>query len=137
MHEITKVSSNYTPRIGRWTDFVEIGPIFIAKASVWICLWNYLSEKVGLGYGLDEKWCRILSERCLRQSSISKVCAILDAFVMHHDSTTINTLPIGMAEIPAYRKYAKYSSKRLVFGAIAPDSTDLDLCITKLSKGQN
>jgi hypothetical protein len=134
MHEITKVSPRHTFRIGRWTDFVEIGPIFIAKGSVWICLWNYLSEKVGLGYGLDEKWCRILSKHCFRQSSITKICAILDAFVMHHDSTTINTLKLGMLEISAYKKYINYSSKKLVFGAVASDSTDLHLCTTKLSK---
>jgi hypothetical protein len=137
MHPITKLHQNYVTRIGRWTDFVEIGPIFIAKASVWICLWTHLSEKVGLGYGLDTIWCRVLSQRCSRQSSVSKICAILDAFIMHHDSTKVNTLQVGMPELPAYRQYTNYSSQKRVFGAVAPNSTDLHLCNLELTKDQS
>jgi hypothetical protein len=138
IHKITKLSPRYTSRVGRWTDHIEIGPIFIAKSSVWICLWKFLSEKVGLGYGLDGIWCRVLSERCLRQSSITKTCAVLDAFVAHHDAKTINTARVGMAERPAYKEYYKnYSSKKLVFGAVAPNSLELDLCTSKLSKDES
>jgi len=137
IHGITKLNPNYITRIGRWTDFVEIGPIFIAKASVWICLWNHLSEKVGLGYGLDPIWCRLLGERCFEQSSISKVCAILDAFVTHHDSTRINTVGLGSPEIPAYRKYGNYLSRNHVFGAVANNSMDLDLCTSNMTKDLN
>jgi hypothetical protein len=134
IHRLTRVSSNYSSKVGRWTDFVEIGPIFIAKASAWNCLWKYLSEKVGLGYGLDNIWCGILST-CLRQSSVSKICAILDVFVVHHDSMQINSVGIGVAEMPAYRNYYKnYWAKLRVLGAVADGLTNLHVCASELSK---
>jgi hypothetical protein len=133
IHNITRVSSNYTSKIGRWTDFVEIGPLLIATSSAWICLWYYLSEKTSLGYGFDNIWCSVLG-LCLQDSSSSRVCAILDAFVVHHDSKKINTLHHGIAEMPAYqRHYKKHWSKMLEFGPVAPNSTSLDTCISKVS----
>jgi hypothetical protein len=138
IHKITKISPKYISQIGRWTDHVEIGPIFIAKAPVWICLWKLLSEKVGLGYGLDGIWCKVISERCFGQSSISKICAVLDAFAVHHDSMKINNIAMGSAERPAYSEYYnQYSSGKRVFEAVAPNSSYLDLCTSKLLKAES
>ncbi|CAF1585870.1 unnamed protein product [Rotaria magnacalcarata] len=121
------VEFNFDTR--RWTDFVEIGPMFIANNLAAICIWNFLSEKVGLGYGIDMTWCRFLSSRCFKQIPVSKTCAILDAFLVHHNSKSIGTLRVGLAEIPAYRNYyQKYSSKKVVFGAVGSDSSDLASC---------
>lgn len=137
IHRITKIQPSYISRIGRWTDFIEIGPLFIAKSSIWLCLWKYLDERVGLGYGLDDIWCRLLGERCSLHGSIYKTCAILDAFVAHHDSKTVNTVSIGSLEIPAYRKYMSYLSKKNVFGTIAHNSTDLYSCNTNVTESQS
>ncbi|CAM4784832.1 unnamed protein product [Rotaria magnacalcarata] len=129
IHDITRKFSTSSSRIGRWTDFVEIGPMFIANNLAAICIWNFLSEKVGLGYGIDMTWCRFLSSRCFEQIPVSKTCAILDAFLVHHNSKSIGTLRVGLAEIPAYRNYyQKYSSKKVVFGAVGSDSSDLASC---------
>jgi hypothetical protein len=134
IYKVTRKVSNYTSRIGRWTDFVETGPIFVAQTLAATCIWNYIDEKVGLGYGLDLVWCRVLSTQCFQQRSISKICAILDAFVAHHESTRITTLQIGLDEMPAYSKYyKKYSSKKLLFGPVASDSSALNQCKAKVS----
>ena len=42
---ITRISPSYTSKIGRWTDFIETGPLVIANSSALACLWNYISEK--------------------------------------------------------------------------------------------
>lgn len=135
IHNITRKSSKYISHIGRWTDFVEIGPMFIAQKLAAICIWNLLSEKVGLGYGLDEIWCRVLNSRCFPESSPSRICAILDSFLVHHDSTGINTLEMGLSELLAYQQYYQnYSSKKFVFKPIASNSLHLDLCKASLSR---
>lgn len=48
-HAITRLVPEATRRIGRWTDFVEIGPLVVGQTNAWRCLWNLLSASVGLG----------------------------------------------------------------------------------------
>jgi hypothetical protein len=48
---ISRISPDYTSKIGRWTDSVETGPLVIVNSSSLACLWNYISGKVSLGYG--------------------------------------------------------------------------------------
>jgi hypothetical protein len=135
---ITRISPHYTSKIGRWTDFVETGPIVIAHSSALACLWNYISERGSSGHGLDLVWCRILSAECFQQYPLSKVCAILDTFAVDHDSSGITTVYSGGAELPIYDKYyPNYKTKRLVFGAIATDSSAFDICAEKLSTNQS
>ena len=135
---ITRISPHYTSKIGRWTDFVETGPIVIANSSALACLWNYIDEKGSSGHGLDLIWCKILSTECFPQNSVPGVCAILDSFAVDHDSAGINTVYSGGAELPAYDKYYEnYKTKRLVLGAIANDSSTFDMCAEKFSSNQS
>lgn len=134
IYKMTRVKPRYTSRIGRWTNFIEIGPMFTAKSSVFICLWNVLSEMNGFGFGLDWKWCGILSEYCGERYPLNRLCAILDSFVVHHDSQRINTVKEGLREKAAYNKYMKYLNKPAAFEAIASDSTQLNLCNKNISR---
>ncbi|CAF1528503.1 unnamed protein product [Adineta ricciae] len=119
---------------GRWTDFVEIGPLVIGKAWIWTCLWDYLSEKNSLGYGLDNIWCGVINT-CFRETLPSRACAILDIFVVHHDSERINNAQIGLAEMPAYEKpYKLYWAKMQEFGPIAVDLAHVNICNSKVSQ---
>ena len=132
--KITKRALNYTSRVGRWTDYVEIGPLLVAQRLAAICIWNYLSESGGSGYGLDLIWCKLLSARCFQQRSVSKICAILDAFSTNHHSPRINSLRNGLLERQLYQHYyLNYSSKQLVFGPVASDRSSLRDCEEQLS----
>ncbi|CAF0978010.1 unnamed protein product [Adineta steineri] len=135
----TRISPHYTSKIGRWTDFVETGPLVIANSSAFACLWNYISEKVSLGYGLDLIWCKILSTQCnFQENPVLKTCAILDTFAVDHDAVEVSTIDFGSAELPAYNKYYQnYKTKRQIFGAIATDSSIFDICAEKYSTNQS
>ena len=63
---------------GRWTNFVECGPLAIVKKTLWKqCLWNFLQDDLTSGYGLDELW----HDACKAKS------AIIDKYPMCHNST--------------------------------------------------
>jgi hypothetical protein len=131
IHAVTRLVPSAVNRVGRWTDFVEIGPVVVAKSSVWQCLWHLLSPAVGLGYGLDNIWCKYISFRCLQQTTFGNVCAILDTFGSIHDSPLgMTTGWLGVQEMPAYNAYySKFSSKITTIGTVANDLSVYNSCI--------
>lgn len=128
-HEITRLNSSYKDRIGRWTDFVEIGPAFIVTPEAWRCIDFYSDEALGTGWGLDMVWCRMLGERCFPKLGATKVCAIIDAFGFNHQSDQINSGPVGEPEKYFYeRKYFIWISKFQVYGELAQNNSILRAC---------
>ena len=132
-HQITRVNNNYTGQIGRWTDFVEIGPIVVGSSSAWECLWHFLSSYVGLGWGLDLIWCNLIANKCMPNATVEHVCAVLDIFQVNHLSEYIGSTVAGSQEVPAYNQYYNhYSSKQIIIGPLANDQTIYSTC----NKGQ-
>lgn len=63
---------------GRWTNFVECGPLVIIHKNAWKrCLWNFLQDDLTSGYGLDEMWYDACKPRT----------AVIDKLSMCHNST--------------------------------------------------
>ena len=63
---------------GRWTNFVECGPLVIVERKAWQrCLWNFLQDDLTSGYGLDEMWFDACKPRA----------AVIDKYPMCHKST--------------------------------------------------
>ncbi|CAM4981286.1 unnamed protein product [Rotaria socialis] len=104
-HPITRVNTDFVSKIGRWTDFVEIGPIFVASSTAWECLWHYMSPFVGLGWGFDLVWCKLLAHKCSLNTTIEQSCAVLDIFISNHLSEYISSIAAGSQELPAYKSY--------------------------------
>jgi hypothetical protein len=104
-HQITLVNKDFSDKIGRWTDFVEIGPIAIASASAWECIWHFMSPFVGLGWGLDLIWCRLLAHNCMSNATAEKACAVLDIFHVNHLTNYIGSTEAGTREKAAYEPY--------------------------------
>lgn len=129
-HEIARVNKDFTGTIGRWTDFVEIGPIFVAQSIAWQCLWNFLSSLVGMGWGLDLIWCQLLTHKCHLPSATSNYsCAVLDVFHVNHLSEYIGSTALGSREVPVYNEfYGEFSSKQINFAPLAKDNTIYSAC---------
>ena len=89
-HSITRLEDGYKDRIGRWTDFVEVGPMVVTTPETWRCILEYIDPSTGSGYGVDYTWCKMIAGRCPPSGDSSKVCAILDAFSIDHESTRIS-----------------------------------------------
>ena len=79
-HDITRVNDGYKAQMGRWTDFVETGPLAVASSAAWQCIFQYLDPSTGSGWGLDSVWCRMLAGLCFPEADRFKVCGIVDAF---------------------------------------------------------
>lgn len=124
-HVIARVNQDYVKKIGRWTDFVEIGPIVIGSSAAWQCIWHYMSAHVGLGWGLDLIWCRLLANRCSLNSTVERSCAILDSFIVNHLSEYIGSTAIGSQEVPAYHEY--FGNFHTRQNNLAPLANDLKL----------
>jgi len=133
IHRITRLKPDMADQVGRWTDFVEIGPLVVVQSSAWQCLWELVSPAVGLGFGLDNIWCRYLSLHCMQHTSFGNVCALLDIFGSYHDSPRgMNSGPLGVRELPAYNAfYPKYDSKFITLGAIAKNLSIYNSCNLK------
>ena len=130
-HSITRVNEKFAGKIGRWTDFVEIGPIFVASSSAWECLWHYLSAFVGLGWGLDLIWCKLLTHKCSLNTTNGRSCAVLDIFEANHLSESIGTTVAGGQEIPAYYKYYNsFRSEKQNLGPLVSDRAIYSSCNT-------
>jgi hypothetical protein len=128
-HGITRLDANFVNQIGRWTDFVETGPILIASSLAWQCIYMYLDASTGTGWGLDLIWCRMIAERCLPSSESKKACAILDAFGVHHQSAGINSAGDGSSERPIYTQiYKTWSTKQQNIGPLAKDKQLFEFC---------
>ncbi|CAF4111866.1 unnamed protein product, partial [Adineta steineri] len=124
-HGITRTDKNFTEKIGRWTDFVEIGPIVVGNSLAWECIWKFLSPFVGLGYGLDLVWCRLMAHNCkISNATVQTTCAIFDVFEHNHLSNNIATGAAGSKEIPAYNQYYNdFYTKKVIFGPLANNLT--------------
>ena len=133
IHRITHLMPEMAHLVGRWTDFVEIGPLVMGQSSAWQCLWNLFSPAVGLGFGLDNVWCRYLSLHCMQHTAFGNVCAILDVFGSYHDSPMgMTSGALGARELPAYDAfYPKYGSKFATFGAVAKNLSIYNSCNVK------
>ena len=133
IHPITKTKSEFIETIGRYTDFVEIGPTVIGTSQAWLCIWKFINIHAHTGYGLDGMWCRLISERCM----VSKYgCAILDAFITHHESERYVSGHEGIPEIPSYAKIYKkdYETGMRTFAPIAKDLRVYNDCLEATEK---
>ena len=128
-HQITRMSNNFTGTVGRWTDFVEIGPIVVGSSSAWVCLWHFLSSFVGLGWGFDLIWCKLLVHKCRLNTTVEHSCAILDIFQVNHLSEHVRSTAAGSQELPAYNQYyKKFHSMRKNIGPLAWNHTTYLAC---------
>jgi hypothetical protein len=71
-HDITKINKKFKKQIGRWTDFIETGPIVIISSSAWQCLYMYLDAAAVTGWGFDYIWCNIIAQKCLPNLNVKK-----------------------------------------------------------------
>jgi hypothetical protein len=128
-HSITKMDNNFINQIGRWTDFVETGPIVIMSSFAWQCIYTYLDASTVTGWGLDLIWCNIIVKKCLPLSENKKACAILDAFSVDHQSTGVNSAGDGLPELPIYMDaYKAWLAKKENIGPLAKDNKLIEFC---------
>ena len=129
-HEIARVNKDYTGTVGRWTDFVEIGPIFVAQSAAWQCIWNFLSSLVGMGWGLDLIWCQLLAHKCTPTNMTNNyTCAILDSFQVNHLSEFIGSTALGSREVPVYNQYyGDFHTKQINIAPLAKDNSVYRAC---------
>jgi hypothetical protein len=129
-HPITVVDKNFVDKIGRWTDFVEIGPIVVGSTLAWECIWHFLSPFVGLGWGLDLIWCRLLAHNCGTNATMHRTCAVLDIFKVNHLTNYIGSTELGSKERPAYDQYYKdFHTQQINFNPLANDLRLYSSCI--------
>lgn len=128
-HASTLVNKDFVDKIGRWTDFVEIGPIVVSSTSAWECIWHFLSPFGGLGWGLDLIWCRLLAHNCGSNTTMQKTCAVLDIFQVNHLSNYIGSTAAGSREMPAYNQYYKsFYTQQVNMGPLANDRIIYSFC---------
>jgi hypothetical protein len=128
-HGLTKVDTNFKNQIGRWTDFVETGPVVILSSLAWQCIYKYLDASTGTGWGLDLIWCNMIAEKCLSSSEVKKACAILDVFDVDHQSTGVKSSGDGAPELAIYTQpFQKWSTKQQIIGPLAKDNKLLEFC---------
>ena len=126
---ITARNSNFTDRIGRWTDVVETGPTFVASSAAWLCIYEHLDPSTGSGWGFDLTWCNMLADACFAGSDRKRMCAILDVFGIDHQSETINSASYGAPEFPYYKeKYKRWLAQQQEYGPLAENNSLLEQC---------
>ena len=128
-HGITRTNWEFKNRIGRWVDFVEVGPIVILSSIAWQCIYRYLDASTSSGWGLDMIWCNIVARRCWPTYQQNQVCAILDIFGVHHQSDGMYSIDDGLPEISVYTDaYKELIAKRQNLGSLANDSFIFEHC---------
>jgi hypothetical protein len=127
-HQITRQDVKHQQNIGRWTDFVEIGPVVVGEGSVWACLWSYLLPSVGAGYGLDFVWCRIIGEKCLSFPQRNKACGMLDVFGVHHDSKGLSGVGNIQDDMSAQDVYKNFTGKNQNLGFLSENTDAFNKC---------
>ena len=131
-HGITRTDYEYRDRIGRWVDFVETGPAVVLSSLTWQCIYKYLDASTGTGWGLDLVWCNIIARRCAFSVEHRKVCAIMDMFGLHHESTSMYSFEDGLPELAIYNQaYKTFLAKRENLGPLAENSRIVEACRTK------
>ena len=74
-------------------------------------------------------WCNIIAEKCLPKSQSRRACAILDAFRMHHQSTSMYSIDDGLPELSMYAKaHQALTAKRQNIGPLAEDKKLFEFC---------
>jgi hypothetical protein len=128
-HDITRMNNDFKNKTGRWTDFVETGPVVIMSSFAWQCIYTYVDASTGTGWGLDMIWCNIIVKKCLPLSEHKKACAILDAFSVDHQSTSVNSGGDGGPELRIYMEpYKALSAKLENIGPLAKDNKLIEFC---------
>lgn len=128
-HSLTKKDTSFSNQIGRWTDFIETGPIVVASTFAWKYIHMYLDPSTGSGWGLDLIWCKMLAQYFSSSSQRMEVCAILDAFGVDHQSTDINSGVDGGVEMAVYLPtYQVWLAEKINIGPLANDSRLMELC---------
>ncbi|EDQ89453.1 uncharacterized protein MONBRDRAFT_7905 [Monosiga brevicollis MX1] len=81
------------PHFGRWTSFVENGPVAVFSRTAWDCVYDLVQGDLGSGWGIDYKWCAYAADRCrlgYRErheragGNWGRVCAVIDAQQVYH-----------------------------------------------------
>jgi hypothetical protein len=73
-----RVTHQVANNTGRWTNFIECGPLAIVSKNLWSrCLWNFIQDDLTSGYGLDEMW---------HHACNAPKTAVIDALPMCHRS---------------------------------------------------
>lgn len=131
-HDIMRVNNDFVSKIGRRTDFLEIGPIVVGTSRAWECIWHFLSPFVGLGWGLDLIWCRLLAHNCGFNVTEQNICAVLDVFRVNHLSNDIGSTDAGRKEMPAYDQYyGNFYTQQLNIAPLANDLSIHSACTKK------
>lgn len=131
-HWITRQNNKSRPNIGRWTNFVEIGPVVVGPSNVWQCLWHYILPTVGAGYGLDFAWCSLIEKLCLDAAHQSKTCAMLDIFGIHHEAEALSGAGDPTNDFKAHNKFNGFSAKSKDFGLLADDMEVFNVCSSEV-----
>lgn len=128
-HPLTKKDVSFSKKIGRWTDFIETGPIVVASTFAWKYIHMYLDPSTGTGWGLDLIWCNMIAEYALPLLKRVNVCAILDAFTVDHQSMRVNSVVDGGLEAPIYMKtYRSWLARKVNLAPLANDDKLITLC---------
>ena len=128
-HGITRMNYDFKNQIGRWVDFVETGPIAVVSSLAWQCIYTYLDASTGTGWGLDMIWCNAIAHRCFPSSERQKACAIIDAFGVHHESTSMYSNDAGSPELSLYAQaHKKLLTHRRNIGPLAKDDKLVGSC---------
>lgn len=128
-HGITRRNYDFKDRIGRWVDFVETGPIAVVSSSAWHCVYMYLDASTGTGWGLDMIWCNAIAQQCLSSAERQRACAIIDAFGVHHESTSMYSNEAGLPELSVYTQAHKtLLTQRRNIGPLAEDDKLVAFC---------
>ena len=130
-HPITRQNNKTIPNIGRWTDFVEIGPVLVGESKIWQCLWHYILPTVGAGYGFDLVWCRMIGELCLGEARRRKACAMLDIFNIHHDSQVLSGAGDPDNDAGAHKRYNGFQVRNKNRGLLAANMQAFNICSSK------
>jgi len=82
-HNSWEVTVRQDPaKIGRWTNFVEIGPVTVISSQIWReCIWDVIENDLTSGWGMDLSWHHICSLQGWNRT------AIIDFFSFTHRST--------------------------------------------------
>ena len=131
-HPITRRNNKTEGNIGRWTDFVEIGPVVVGQSKIWQCLWHYILPTVGAGYGFDLVWCRMIEELCLdKAQQQQKACALLDIFSIHHDSQALSGAGDPDNDFSANKRFSRFPVENKNLGLLAANTQVFNRCSSK------
>ena len=71
----------------------------------------------------------MIAERCSPLFDARKVCAILDAFGVHHQSVQLRSISDGKVELPIYTQiYKKWLTQQRTIGPLAKDDKLIRFC---------